>query len=332
MKKLLVLAMAAAVVSLMGACKKEGVYNPKQKIAKVYSESSSTNSYFDGTEWHTNSYTQPKELDEEWIWDGKLLTQIAYPYTSEDDNGNVTTKYEYTKFTYDGKQLTEVSSDWERMAITYDGKKLDKIELYYDYYKASSEPNAILTFTYDGKKISKMTANIEDEEIGKGKNGRPQMGRMTRMLLQSLTPDVRGTEKMLASTCEKARKAGAKGRVNVDMLLTWDGNNISKIEAKYMGMTVQTIEYTYDDKNNPYQGFLFTLAGDLPFEDNPLGFGNENNITSSKMYEPGDEKPYTENYTYTYDGKWPVSCSTKHENADDYNRYSYTSTVYYEYK
>lgn len=332
MKKILVLAMATAVVSLMGACKKEGVYNPKQKIAKVYSESSWTSSDFDGTEWHSESYTQPKELAEEWTWDGKLLTQIAYPYTSEDANGNVTTKYEYTKFTYDGKQLTEVSSDWERMAITYDGKKLDKIEVYYSDDNASSEPNAILTFTYDGKKISKITANIEDEEIGKGKNGRPQMGRMTRMLLQSLTPDVRGTEKMLASTCEKARKSGAKGRVNVDMLLTWDGNNISKIESKYMGMTVQTIEYTYDDKNNPYQGFLFTMADDLQLEDNPLGFGNENNITSSKMYEPGDEKPYTENYTYTYDGKWPVSCTSKHEIGGDYNRYSYTSTVYYEYK
>ena len=332
MKKILVLAMAAAVVSLMGACKKEGVYNPKQKIAKVYNESSSTDSYFDGTEWHTNSYTQPKELVEEWTWDGKLLTQIAYPYTSEDANGNVTTMYEYIKFTYDGKQLTEVNSDWERMAITYDGKKLDKIELYYSDDKASSEPNAIFTFTYDGKKISKMTVNIEDEEIAKGKNGRPQMGRMTRMLLQSFTPDASGTEKMLAATCEKARKAGAKGRVNVDMLLTWDGNNISKIESKYMGMTVQTIEYTYDDKNNPYQGFLFTLVGDLQVEDNPLAFGNENNITSVKMYEPGDEESYTENYTYTYDGKWPVSCSSKHENADDWNRYSYTSTVYYEYK
>ena len=332
MKKLLVLTMAAAVVSLMGACKKEGVYNPKQKIAKVYNESSSTDSYFDGTEWHTNSRTQPKELIEEWTWDGKLLTQIAYPYTSEDGNGNVTTMYEYTKFTYDGKQLTEVNSDWERMLITYDGKKLDKIELYYSDDKASSEPNAIFTFTYDGKKISKMTANIENEDFGKGKNGRPQMGRMTRMLLQSLTPDASGTEKMLAATCEKARKAGAKGRVNVDMLLTWDGNNISKIESKYMGTTVQTIEYTYDDKNNPYQGFLFTIVGDLQVEDNPLAFGNENNITSVKMYEPGDEEPYTESFTYTYDGKWPVSCTSKHENSDDNNRYSYTSTIYYEYK
>ncbi len=335
MKKVFILTMAAAVACLMGACKKEGVYNPKQKIARIYVESHSTNAYFDGNEWQTYTYDNPKELVEEWTWDGKLLTQIAYPYTTENADGDITTIYEYAKFTYDGKQLTEVSSDWERMVFTYDGKKLDKAELYYSYNintKAGNEPDVVFNFIYDGKKISKVGVSYEDIDF-MNKAGVKQRNGLMQMLEKSILPDVRGTERMMAAACDKARKAGAKGRINLDMNLTWDGNNISRIITSHNGMVFQTDEYTFDNKKNPFNGFLFTFCGDLvEFEDSPMMFGNENNILSTKSIEAGNDEAYTVNYTYTYDGNWPVSVSYSSGSEDEYNRWTNVVTSYYEYK
>ena len=60
-------------------------------------------------------------------------------------------------------------------------------------------------------------------------------------------------------------------------------------------------------------------------------FANENNITKMVMSELGED-PEVEEYSYTYDGKWPVSVTSNHSYSDEYNRSTYTRTTYFEYK
>ncbi len=69
----------------------------------------------------------------------------------------------------------------------------------------------------------------------------------------------------------------------------------------------------------------------MPNDEIGFGFANENNITKMVMSELGEE-PEVEEYSYTYDGKWPVSVTSNHSYSDEYNRSTYTRTTYFEYK
>lgn len=327
MKKLICGLMTIAAIGMFAACQKEGTFNPKEKIANVYEEYTSTYAWYNGEEWVEENYSQPKTLREKWTWDGKLLSKIEYPETYEEF-----TETYVVNFTYDGKQLVEASSEEERMVVTYDGKKLDKIDMYQGIQpNSATEPSMTYTFAYDGKKISKINFSMSDEGW-KGNGNRLQKSRMVQILTQSLLPSARDAEKMLVATQKVAAKKGAKGSRTGELSLTWDGGNISKIVAFYDGVQVASVEYTYDNKKNPYQGFVFGLVGEaMPNDEVGLGFANENNITKMVMSELGEE-PEVEEYSYTYDGKWPVSVTSNHRYSDEYNRSTYTRTTYFEYK
>ena len=65
MKKTALFVTAIAALSLMAGCAKDGKYNPKEKIAKIYTESSYSNSYYDGTQWIVeNEESSGKQLSE----------------------------------------------------------------------------------------------------------------------------------------------------------------------------------------------------------------------------------------------------------------------------
>ena len=319
MKKTLIIVMAAAVLCLMGACQKEGVYNPKKKIANIYAESTSTYAYYDGEQWQEESYNEPKALKERWTWDGNLLTKIETPYTSYIDEEEIT-EYETTNFIYDGKQLIEANNGEEKMTFTYDGKKIDKAQVFeLDY--SSTTPVEEVTFTYDGKKIVSLTLT-ELESDGKAK---AKTSRIMQMFTRSIFPDVQSFEKIESAARQRASKSGSKG-FSETITLTWDGNNVSKIEANGI-----SIEYTYDNMNNPYNGFIFSLFGETAMgDDNFMTFGNENNCTKV-VYKQGSYSQSME-YTYTYDGKWPVSCTSTNTYNEDEERSTYSRTTYLEYK
>ena len=324
MKKTIYCTLAVAVISLFAACQKDGKYNPKEKIANVYEESLFISSYsYDGQTYSDTNQT-PKRISERWTWDGNKLTQIAYIYYNQEWNGTSyteTTSEEIVNFTYDGKQLTEANDGDERIVFTYDGKKLQKAEVYEDN---QTTPYTTLVFDYDGKKISKITVTTT-YSIHLDKS-QPSLGRMERMLLSNLLPDMKPVENVFA----KARKSGAK-EVSISTVdFTWDGDNISKMVFKEDSETA-TATYTYDNKNNPYQGFMYVI--DCLLEDGPI-FTNENNIVKA-VYQYSDNagKGSNElNFTYTYDGKWPTSRSMVYNNSyDDYSFYD-RETKYFEYK
>lgn len=325
MKKLFYCTLAVAVMSLFAACQKDGKFNPKEKIANVYEESLYISSYnYDG-QTYGDTTMMPKRLTERWTWDGNKLTKIAYIDYWQTWNGNtyVDTAVEYiVNFTYDGKQLAEANSDGQRIVFSYDGSKLEKAEVFEE-----NNATAIVTldFEHDGKKINKIVVTQNWDGSGLDKS-QPVMGRMERMLLGNMLPDLKPVEKVFA----KARKSGAKGTVSETINLTWDGDNVSKMVITY-GNESSTSTYVYDDKNNPYQGFMYAI--DYMMEDGPV-FVNENNIVKAVyQYSDYDGKGSSEvNFTYTYDGKWPTSRKQVYSDNYEGNYYYDSETKYFEYK
>lgn len=319
MKKSALFAAAAALL-LFGACQKEGKYNPKEKISNVSEEYCSVSSYFSGEEWVTDSSITPKHVSEQWTWDGKKLSQIAYIGYDYDDQGNmVPDGQDLVKFNYDGSQMTEITTSYgERMTFTYDGKKLQKAEL----YDGTATPYMTYEFEHDGKKISSMTVTMAG--VYYDKKG-AKVSRLEHLLLGNIIPQTKSTDKFVCQLHAKAAKAGQSIRMD----LTWDGDNVSKITAVTPHGNA-TATFTYDDKNNPFKNFgpMFGFYGET---ETGVEFCNKNNITKMVISDiDGDSDE--ENYTYTYDGQWPVSCTNMYSYEDEYSRGTNSRTVYYEYE
>ena len=108
MKKIISLSLcvilALAISLSFTSCNKEGVYNPKKKITAIYYQ-------YPGT---------AKMLQEQWTWDGNLLSKIQYYYGGTYSHSNI--------YKYDGKRLIEVNVDGDIIKFTYDGSKLAKLK------------------------------------------------------------------------------------------------------------------------------------------------------------------------------------------------------------
>ena len=308
--------MASAAMLLLGAsCTKEGVFNPKEKIAKI-SESSLqvyTSSY-DGQSY-TESDTTPKHLTQEWKWDDNLLTTITN-YTQEYgllEDEPTTVVSSVLTLTYDGKQLVKVSdaSGQDYSTYTYDGKKLTKIESYEEGKLTSTAE-----VTHDGKKIAQVVVTMYDEE-GKTSDA-------TRFALSTIMPNKRVLDKVLAN------KAKATAYATQTLDFTFDGGNVSKIVMTYGEETI-TLEYTYDKNKNPFYG-CYAALGEEGFV--ALSENNMISETSSEVYtQDGATRTYTSttNYEYEYDGKFPTTVSTTSTHTGNGYSQKYTHTTYYEY-
>ena len=321
MKKTALFAAAAALL-LFGACQKDGKYNPKQKIAKVYEESSYSYSNYDEYtgEWNTYTDNNPKRLTEEWTWDGKKLSKITFIDYDYDEEGNMVADGQgVANFNYDGSQMTEITTSYgERMTFTYDGKKLQKAEL----FDGAATPYMTYEFEHDGKKISSMTVTMaEDYYDKKG----AKVSRLEHLLLGNIIPQTKSTDQFVCQLHAKAAKSAPSIKID----LTWDGDNVSKIAAATPGGNA-TMSLTYDDKNNPFRNFglMFGYYGE---SETGVEFCNKNNITKMVISDiDGDSDE--ENYTYTYDGNWPVTRTSVSVYEDEYSKESRTYKYYYEYE
>ena len=97
-----------AIVVAFNSCEKDnlGVFNPKKKISKVYSE---TNGHY---------------LKEQWIWNGDQLQQVEY----YKENGDV----DYAcRYQYENGLLSRIETDDQYTDFDYDGKTLTAIKTYY---------------------------------------------------------------------------------------------------------------------------------------------------------------------------------------------------------
>lgn len=305
MKKTAFCAIALALVGLTVGCTKDGKYNPKEKISKIYRSSTSQSAFYDGTTWIDNEpYNNPKHVTEAWTWDGKKLVSI----TEYDSDGNVDGT---VKFEYDGNQLEKIVEDGGETytEFEYDGRKVASAKSY-----SNGQLSGTMTFTHDGKKISKIIIEQTGYEPD-DKSVRTKA--MDEVLWSRLMPvDVRPAMQAMAS------KGGAKATESVTVTFEWDGDNVKKITMSDNANHSYSATYTYDKMKNPFYGSIYHLMGD--------GMSlSENNTTSVSTSFGGDVE--TETYTYKYDGKWPVEKSSTESYDEDNYRSTYTSVHYYEY-
>ena len=98
-------------------------------------------------------------------------------------------------------------------------------------------------------------------------------------------------------------KNNAKNRSGFYYELTWDNDNISKIEIVEDGERVY-VDCKYDDKINPFNNFLSIYAEYYAEE----FYGSKNNIIQMVVsyYEDGDSYNEVRNYSYSYEGDYPI--------------------------
>lgn len=299
---------------LFSSCNKEGVFNPKKKISKIYTSNSYT--------INGNTTTSDKTLSEEWTWNkNNTLAKI-------DAHGF----YETTEtYTYDKKRVTRIdgvatntsgitgggtSSYTYHIEFKYNSKELSEAS-YYD----GNELQTKLTFTHQNGKISKIELfemNLENMD----KNIKALHSILPEHLYSNL-------EKMYKN---RLSKSNTKGDASIIYELTWDKNNISKAvcTAQWVeGYEKDIMEYKYDNYSNPFYGYLSPEMGEYSGAD----YFSKNNITQiTTQYQTSfdNDKGDTniENFNYTYEGKYPVTCS----HTSSYYEGSYTTTTEYEYK
>lgn len=297
MKKVFIVSIILSLFFL--GCHKDGVYNPKEKIKRVYSQ------------WPGET----KMLEEEWTWDKKLLTKIDYYW-------NNTTDYS-ERFTYEKKRLVKMeASDGDYINIKYDGKHFDKME----EFSANGQLTAEVRFKYDKNKISKMEMTFyeyyDDYDWKSGK-------RVLSIMEPLFPPEFEASMKKM--------KSNAKNR-SVDTYtattsFTYEGNNVKEMKHEYHESGYSSVDtYTYikyDKKSNPKYRFIF---GD---DDNGLGVTSKNNPTEilnnywSSYYGDIYVSNSTTTYDYTYDGKFPIEVyRTYRDNDGNTSRY----TIFYEYQ
>ena len=123
------------------------------------------------------------------------------------------------------------------------------------------------------------------------------------------------------------------GLYNVISKFTWTGDNVSHIDVEGTldgDPFTNTIDYTYDNKTNPYNSnyyFQFDFRS-------PEMLGNANNILTQKLVSvqgTNDAVESIHNTTYEYSGDLPVVSKETEKIENELMRITNTFTHYFEY-
>lgn len=268
MKKTTLIITLLLFVVTLSSCKKDGIYDPKGKIDKIYYE-----------------YNSRKYLAEDWTWEKDYLKTISY-YDADGDLES--TDY----FTYrSDKRLLQVDNliKNESMKYNYDNR--------HNLIKASHTVNGILStlyeFEYDDNELSDIHITVYESADFNAKN--------TSNPLRYLLP-----ETSLKSISKILKDSPSRGEQKIEIDLDWEGKNVTELELQMKNYSEEYI-FEYDNKSNPFRGFL-----GLSFEESLFEHGiftSKNNITKYIVTETSYDASETdvEIISYTYDGKLPVT-------------------------
>lgn len=305
MKKLVkLLVIAVALVFVAASCQKEGIYKPKQKIDRIYYSSKYVTEVYDyyTDTWDRNVETTGKYVQEVWKWDGNLLKGIEF--YNESGYLNYTENY-----AYDGKRLNKIYwADDEYCLVEYEGNKISYIREYVE-----GEEYMVYEFKHDGKKISEFTMTYNDVDY---KNSH-SLATIFRLFIPNM--DSKSVDKIM----NKIAQASARKSMEYTFVLDWMGDNVHHLTCD-MGADRSSVEYSYDQKINPYFG-LFDAS-----EYEPVMYLSKNNVVHYTQF--ADDEIDEVDYNFTYTGNYPETKSYTYKyNSDDY-RTSTTYTLTYEYK
>lgn len=253
------LAIVMVAISFTSCDKDEaGVFTPDQKIYKIYVEEMGS----------------PKTLQQEWIWDGKLLDSIIYYEANVRD--------EFEDFIYEDNRLVKVVDSYDYYSTyTYNDKYYSKIE----YFNPAGTLLADLTFTYLDEKVSNMvyTTYVTTKHV---------YTMLERGILGKMLPKA-----AMEQFIKKAVSQENVSKAVINTAITYNGDNI----ASYT-MGEYTLNYSgYDTKFNPFYKFF-------PFEtiseDRKPEVFSLNNPGALSTVLGSISVPTT--YLYTYEGDYPT--------------------------
>ena len=276
----------------------EGVYNPQKKIDRIFSNWRLIRQVFSQ---ETNSWETVEQVDgplassEIWQWNGDELESITY---YEDG-----VEYGRADFSYHNNRIHSISVTddlvaWRNLTYyySYDGDKLSSIQSFQESTMVED-----FQIIHTGNKITKIiyyenflyTKNLPSHPI-------------------AINPTI---DRILTSLKTKYKTKGIifQGVINLE----WDGNNISRASvAEDMDDESWVVEYTYDTKTNPYYGMLFWYGHD-GYRDM---FTSQNNVLTEKCtYLESEGVAWSDEYSYTYNGDWPISVRSLVSASSYYN-------------
>lgn len=182
----MVIAFVALFAFASTSCHKDGVFNPKKKISRVFYQ------YNGGS----------KTLAATYVWNKNKLDKIDY------GDGDI------AYYTYDGKKVSKISNGAQVVNFTYDGAKLSKVELSYEGQLEES-----IAVTHDGNKITKLVITEYDSDYKDAKDI-VRTGLSLRGILPATTCD-NLVEKQI-----QAKESGRKGTYTYTLEFKYDGWNI----------------------------------------------------------------------------------------------------------
>lgn len=252
---------------LFSSCHKEGQYLPKKKITRL--EHSTT---------YSNALGELTTLNdiEDWTWNGKLLSKITY----RNGNGDALAT---ASFIYDkSKRVSQLhyesaSGLTQDYLFLYDGKNLTQIDMI-----GNDDEESVYTFTRVDGNVVEITLNTDESKTFDEMVFNP-----LRFVLPLEVVDVITT-------------SATKGGTSV-YKLTWDGKNVISCEILSNGVLAETNTWKYDENVNPFKG-LFGTESLYGFDD----LYSANNVVEETFTVPLLNTTVTKNFTYEYDGKWPV--------------------------
>lgn len=206
-----------------------------------------------------------------WNWNGKLLNYIDY----YDANGNRTAT---TMFRYDNENRIEEIDYKDAVAkFDYDDGLIDEIKI----YRNDGSLRGKYEFEHKGNRLVSITAD-----------GSKSLASLPFNPLSFFMPET-AAQKVLE--CE-----ATKGISRV--LFTWTGNNVSALDIT--GDKKVSYKWSYDKMTNPFKGLV-----DMGDPELSLYCFSENNVVREECTEDGTT--FVEDYTYTYDGKFPTKKTWK---------------------
>ena len=272
-RNLLIVAIALLAVAFV-SCHKDGVYKPKQKIAKIYKEWTTidvtTQVTPDMTTTRTDTTAQPRYVAEEWNWVDKTLGSVVF----KDSHGNVDANVAYI---YDDKnRLTGLTFDGGKVEYAYnDDKKLQSMKYYED-----NELGYSYDIEYDGKLPVKVAMT---EYWGASDKNMSDFAK-------SLIPSYILKYKELK---EKGLTAKATHTYTITANITWDGKNISQVVTAEPDEDPVTTTYEYDNNINPYYG-MYGAACVIEEEADGLHFAySKNNVVKETCSYTSNNKTIT---------------------------------------
>jgi hypothetical protein len=305
MKRILLISAIALLAVAFVSCKKDGVYNPKHKVAKVYNEWVRTTVTTDANGSTTRIDSLKPYVAQEWAWGDKTLTNIVNKNTDGEIISTVT-------YTYDDKnRITGCKgSDNETAEYIYnDDKKLQTI-------KITEGPNKTTTIdiAYDGKVPTSITT-VWKYTIDK------KVSNFTKNILPEYICSAMESNQIHAKATTFSN--------TLTSAIEWDGKNISQVVTTGEDNYKHTVTYEYDSKSNPFIG----MYAEMDYE---IAYSKNNIVKRTESYVEGNKTIIEEeSFEYEYDGKMPVKCIYTDVHEDEYFGTTYkittVNTTTYEY-